>query len=139
MVRLQPFWCCLKLNTERKSQFHYGSITTVALLIVSTLFSAVSIPLWFDYNYFNEMPKILDAKVSIPLWFDYNIEQTLMNVHPATVSIPLWFDYNKRTVPANRMIVRSLNSTMVRLQLIIRIERRRLENEVSIPLWFDYN
>jgi hypothetical protein len=36
------------LKNYPKSQFHYGSIHTMKYLIITTILSAVSIPLWFD-------------------------------------------------------------------------------------------
>ncbi len=78
------------------------------------------------------------------------------------VSIPLWFDYNVIIVEVIIVYEVSLNSTMVRLQLIelsdmesdqaiglnstmVRLQLTLLAavtvsySLVSIPLWFDYN
>ena len=54
----------------------------------------VSIPQWFDYNYYIANCSQVDHIVSIPQWFDYNLDLTITETtHTA-----------------------SLNSTMVRLQ-----------------------
>ncbi len=50
MVRLQQAQIRIKLKINDKSQFHYGSITTITTEFLSKLKNLVSIPLWFDYN-----------------------------------------------------------------------------------------
>ncbi len=84
------------IQLRLKSQFHYGSITTIKLRITDLYVSIVSIPLWFDYN--------------------YNI--TVLNVIENSKS---QFHYGSITTDkVSKLILSrsySLNSTMVRLQL----------------------
>ena len=55
-----------------RSQFHYGSITTVPSSDATLIDDNVSIPLWFDYNILDIVDYGTFVPVSIPLWFDYN-------------------------------------------------------------------
>ena len=105
----------------------------------------VSIPLWFDYN---KMKKIIIHTIYILSQFHYGSITTLLitkfllprvrnssQFHYGSittrmvikvlvisnrVSIPLWFDYNSIKRVDGEAEVKSLNSTMVRLQPISR-------------------
>ncbi len=108
----------LETVPDVKSQFHYGSITTLVFPLSSLPLSSVSIPLWFDYNIFKFNYHFHFNPVSIPLWFDYNIIVQIERRRLENVSIPLWFDYNyRKLVNLIDKLPNGLNSTMVRLQL----------------------
>ncbi len=94
MVRLQQKTSKWSFYNTYKSQFHYGSITTLEIPItdqdiVKSQFHYGSITTKenIDDNHF-------EVEVSIPLWFDYNSFERNCNGHLSDVSIPLWFDYN---------------------------------------------
>ena len=71
--------------------------------------------------------------VSIPLWFDYNNLSTTKELFELfSVSIPLWFDYNYFLSDSNSDSDNSsLNSTMVRLQLLLKNKDVKLNSLLS--------
>ncbi len=121
-----PLWfdyngCTLECIQDhfQKSQFHYGSITTDALLSASKttfrslnstmvrlqlekILKELTIYLLSQFHYGSIttyqflVARIKFLLVSIPLWFDYNTYSLQRERISLTVSIPLWFDYNKR-------------------------------------------
>ncbi len=100
------------------SQFHYGSITTQQQSLATAPLTAVSIPLWFDYNTKGDM----DRGTKHRSQFHYGSITTTnivnYSIRCLRVSIPLWFDYNDLIIEGIKVELQGLNSTMVRLQLV---------------------
>ncbi len=97
MVRLQLTIFFSSLPDELKSQFHYGSITTLLRERLNLSLFFVSIPLWFDYN-------IRSSKKLIR--YGGSLNSTMVRLQ---LFIPEKENINDF----------GLSSTMVRLQLII--------------------
>ena len=143
------------------SQFHYGSIQMFAIILSSKPPCRVSIPLWFDSNYYNYRILNTTEIVSIPLWFDSNnwmlclySQGVRSQFHYGSIQIEVHsiIQYNdmesqfhygsiqiKLLLPYQHQHSNSLNSTMVRFKLNVDLCDIRAIGYVSIPLWFDSN
>ncbi len=142
MVRLQPV---LKLSSFelnfKRSQFHYGSITTESLWqrIRSGVFRLNSTMVRLQHLFIAQKEMLNDSLNStmVRLQLGATAEPLFIGF---LVSIPLWFDYNS-LFGATAVVVVSKTSQFHygSITTFIRCRERNSLWQVSIPLWFDYN
>ncbi len=118
MVRLQPGTSHSHGFNPSRSQFHYGSITTLFPIeslyrISKSQFHYGSITTFRSRIYLNSTSKSQFHYGSITTQALLSLTLTEYRV-----SIPLWFDYNLFVTQREQISNFGLNSTMVLLQLI---------------------
>ena len=120
MVRLQRVFDPKLGGYVIASQFHYGSITTLQMIIITIKdISNVSIPLWFDYNNILEVIPTVDSRGLNSTM----VRLQLIKLVDIVICCHNWsqFHYGSITTKTENEYITvrhdGLNSTMVRLQL----------------------
>ncbi len=75
-------------------------------------------------------------RISIPLWYDWEYIDELYDLAVNAISIPLWYDWEEIKDKETGEI-RYFNSTMVRLRGREQLRLKKIK-AISIPLWYDW-